>query len=107
MLLLDAAHHHAEMPCLADNTDTAGLHKLLQCFRYLLGQPFLNLKTTSEDIDDTRQLAQSDDLFIRQIRDVHFPEKRQQVVLAKAKKLDVFDDYHLIVFHFEQSTIHD
>jgi hypothetical protein len=36
---------------------------------------------------------------------VHFAEKRQHVVLAQAKKLDVLHHHHLVVLHFEQGAV--
>ena len=50
MLFFDAAHHHAKMPGLANNAYTPWVYEFLKCFRQLLGQALLNLKTPCEHI---------------------------------------------------------
>src|SRR5579871_3861430 len=61
VLLLDPAHHHAEVPGLADYTHTGGLDDLLDTVRDFFRHPFLNLQAPREDIHDARNLAQPDD----------------------------------------------
>ena len=49
----------------------------------LAGEALLHLQAASEDIDEARDLAESDDLAVGDVGDVHLAEEGQQVVLAE------------------------
>src|SRR5437660_296090 len=91
MLLFHAAHLHAEMASFDDYTHSLRSDFLLNRFRNLAGQPFLNLQTPSEHIDQTRDFAEAKHALFRQIGDVSLAEERQQVVFAEAEKFNVLD----------------
>ena len=78
-MLFDAPHHHAEMAGLHHNGDAVGIELLLQRFRNLYGQSFLYLKPSAERVYKPRNLAEADDLLIRQIADVAFAKEGEQV----------------------------
>src|SRR6185312_4165215 len=102
MLLLHTAHHYAKVPRLNDHTYALGLDGALDGFRDLYRKPLLHLQTTGKNIDETRDLAQPDDLAVGNIRDMHLAEERQHVVLTKTEHFNVFDDHHLVIVHLKQ-----
>src|SRR5688572_20113193 len=70
VLLLDPPHHHAEVECLDDDTDTGWLENFIDRRRDLLGEAFLHLKAAREDVDDARNLRQPDDVLLGDVRNV-------------------------------------
>ncbi len=102
VLLLDAAHHHAQVPCLDHHAHALRLDDLLDGFGDLRGQPLLHLQAAREDLDQARQLAQPDHFALRNVGDVHLAEEGQQVMFAEAEHLDVLHDHHLVVVDVEQ-----
>src|SRR5690348_5544731 len=82
MLLLDTPHHHAEMPGFANHAYADGVYQFLDGLSNLLRKTFLDLKASRECVYQPRDLAESDNLLIRQISDVHLPKKGQQMMFA-------------------------
>ena len=74
VLLLDAAHHHAQVDRLHHDADAAGSEHLVDRPGYLLGEPLLHLETAREDLDEARQLREPDDPPVRDVGDVDLPE---------------------------------
>jgi hypothetical protein len=107
VLLLDAAHPHAEMLGLDHHPDALGLELLHEDIRELRGHPLLDLEAAREHVREARDLGDPDDLAARQIRDVDLPEERQEVMLAKRVEIDVLDDDHLGVLFGEERSIDD
>ena len=68
----------------------------------VLGHPLLHLRPVRDDFDDAGQLAQADDLAVRDVADVGHADERQQVVLAHAVEADVADEHHLVVLLGEE-----
>jgi len=65
--------------------------------RDLLAEPFLELRTSGEDIDCPRQLRQPDHPALPgQIGDVRLTEEGQQVMFAHAAELDASDQDRLV-----------
>ena len=95
-LLLDATRFHAQVTRSDDNANTLRLQVFLEGIGDLIGQAFLNLQATGEGIDHTRQLAQSDDLAVRNISNGRRAEERGHVVLAMRIERNVLDDHHLV-----------
>jgi hypothetical protein len=60
VLLLDAAHHHAEVASFADDANTQGIDAFLDALRHLLCQALLDLQAASEGIDNPRDFAEPD-----------------------------------------------
>src|SRR5690349_15925881 len=56
ILLLDAAHHHAEVIRLDDHANAGWREHILDRASNLLGEPLLHLQPSREDLDDARQL---------------------------------------------------
>src|SRR5438552_974891 len=94
---LDPPHLHAQVARLHDDTDTPGGERLVERLGDLPGQLLLELQAVREDLDEARDLAQTDDLAIWQITHVDVPEERQHVVLAQTVEVDVLDHDHLVV----------
>src|SRR5271163_80116 len=102
MLLLDAAHHHAQVAGLDDYGHALRFDYSLDGFGDLGGEALLNLEAAGKDFDQAWNFAEADHLAVGDVGDVYFAEERQQVVFAEAEHFDVFDDHHLIVGDGEQ-----
>ena len=89
VLLLDAAHRHAEVRAFDDDGDAQGIDLLADGVGDLAGEPLLHLQPSREHVDESRDLAESDDAALRDVRDVALAEERQQMVLAEAVEVDV------------------
>ena len=63
-LLFNAAHHHAEVLGLEDDTDTQGVNCALNGFGDLASETLLHLEATGEDIDEACHLAEADDFAL-------------------------------------------
>lgn len=105
VLLLNAAHDHAQMLGFDDDGNALRTDLLVDGFGNLHRQTFLHLKPPRVHVHQAGNLAQTDDAAVGDIRDVAFAEERKQMVLAKAEHLDVFDDNHLIVCDIEQCRV--
>src|SRR5215470_10861632 len=105
MLLLDAAHHHAEMAGFDDYAYALRVDGFLNRLGDLRGETFLDLQTPRENFDQPRNLAQTNYFALRDVGDVNFAKKGQQVVLAKAEHLDVFHDHHFVVADSEKGFL--
>ena len=107
VLLLDAAHGHAQVRRLHDDGDTERGHAVADGVGDLVRQPLLHLQSAAEYVDDSRKLAQADDPRVRNVGDVALAEKRQQMMLAQAVEVDVPDDDHLVIIDREQCAVED
>src|SRR6266576_1579781 len=103
MLLLDAAHHHAEMPRLDHHANSLRFDRLLDRLGNLSGQPLLNLEPPRENLNQPRNLAETNDFSIRNISHVYLAEEWQHVVLTQAEHLYILYDHHLVIRNGEQS----
>ena len=74
------------MLSLDNDSDTFGIKNFHQRGRDLFGHTFLDLQTAGEHIHDPGDFAQTQDLFLGNVTDVAFAEKRQHVMFAKAEK---------------------
>ena len=68
-------------------------------------QPLLHLQPAGEHVDDPRDLAETEDAAVGEIRDVRLAEEGQQVVLAEAVDLDVPHHDHLRVRLLEDGAV--
>lgn len=107
MLFLDPAHHHAEVARLDDDADADGFQHGLECIADFLTESFLGLETPRIHIDDARDFAEADDMFVRDVPDVHFSGEGKEVVLTERVALDVFHDDHTVGVGREQCTVDD
>ena len=107
VLLLHAAHHHAEMAGLTDHPTPMGS----STFWMVSAISWVSRSWTCSrraNMSTMRGILLSPITLSRgQIGDVHLAEERQQVVLAHAEELDVLHDHHLVVLHVEQSPVDD
>src|SRR5438445_5407241 len=107
VLLLDTAHHHAEVARLNDHADTLGLDDFLDSLCDLGGEALLDLQAAREEFDQPWNFAEADDFAVRNVGHVHLSEERQHVVLAEAEHLDVFDDHHFVIGNREESAFQE
>ena len=90
-----------------DDADAMGIQLCTQRFRDLHSQPFLNLQTPGEHIDDSRDLAETDHFLIGQIADMDSAKKRQEVMFAHTEEVDIFDDDHFVVFDRKERPVQE
>ena len=70
------------MLCLDDNHDTTGVQIFHHSGRDLIRQFLLDLGAAGICLNGTGKLAESCDLSVRQISDVHVAEEGEQMMLA-------------------------
>src|SRR5216683_8217553 len=97
VLFLNTAHHHTEVTGLADNTHAFWNDRLLNRLRNLLRETLLNLQPPGEGVHDPWNLAQTEHFVLRQVGHMHLAKEGQEVMLAQTEKLDILDNYHLVV----------
>src|SRR5687767_2789637 len=107
ILLFHATHSHAEMFGFYHYRDSQWIKLFHDDRRYLIGQSFLNLQAARVDVDQTRQFGDAHDLVMRDVRHVCFAEKRQHVMFAKRKEVDIFLNDHLLVVFGEEGIVDD
>src|SRR4029434_2840593 len=84
VLLFNTSHDHAEMLGFDDDGHSFRVNLLADRFGDLGRKTFLNLKGTGKHVHKARNLAQANDLAIRNVSDVTLAEKRQEMMFAKA-----------------------
>ena len=107
ILLFHAAHHHAEMFCFHDNADATRLQTFHERVGDLDRELFLDLQSTSENIDNARDFGQANNFSVRNVSDVCSTDEWQQVVLTHRIKLDVFDENDLAGVGSEDRFVYD
>jgi len=107
MLLLHAPHHHAEVLGFYDDRDALGLQHRFQRVADLLGEAFLGLEPAGEHVDDARDLAEADDVLIRDVAHMHLADEGQEMMLAQAVAFDIGDDDHSIGLTGKKRVVHN
>src|SRR6185437_5354292 len=107
ILLLNTAHHHAEMICFDHDAHAARLEHALNRFGDLLGEPLLHLQAARKHLDDARELGEPYDLVVRDVRDVRLAEEGKHVMLAQRIELDVAHHDHARVLFLEHGIAND
>ena len=107
VLLLDAAHHHAEMLRLDDDADALRLRLGHDGVCDLLCHALLNLQAAREHVDDAGELRDAEHLALRDVADRALAVERQHVVLAHRVELDVLQDHHVVRAGREVRAVHD
>src|SRR2546425_688953 len=105
VLLLDAAHDHAEVLRLNDYGHAARMNFFINRICNLSSQPLLHLKASGIHVHQPRYLAQADDTAIWNVPYMAFSEERKQMMLAQAEELDVSNDNHFVISDIEQSLV--
>ena len=82
-----------------DHSDAEWRQLLLDHQGDLMRQPLLHLQPPRKNIHQAWNLAETDHLRPRDVRDVTLAEERQQVVLAETIEVNVLDDHHLAVIN--------
>ena len=93
------------MFALHDNTDTEGADGIPDLPGYLRCESLLDLKPTCVVIDDSSELADTDDLRICDITDVALSEEWQHVMFAEAIYFDIPRDDHVVRLGLEDGVV--
>src|ERR1051326_2962135 len=88
-----------------DDGNTPGMNLLVDRFRDLRRQPFLNLQAPGKHVDEPGNFAEADHPAIGYVPDVAFAEKRKEMMFAQAEKFDIPDDDHLVVGDIKQCLV--
>lgn len=105
ILFFHAAHHHAQMAGLHDDGHTMRLEFGLQRVCNLHGQSLLHLQSAAKGIHQPRDLAQSDHFFVRHVSNMASSKKREQMVFAHTKEVDILHNHHLVILDWKQGAI--
>jgi hypothetical protein len=105
-LLLDAAHHHAQVHGLDHHAHAGRPQHVADGAGHLLGEPLLHLQPPREHLDDARQLGEPHDAAVRDVGDVHLPDEGEHVVLAHRVEVDVAHEHHVLVLLLEHGVAH-
>jgi hypothetical protein len=109
-------------PALDYDSNACWLKKLLNGIGNLLGQSFLNLKSSCKDISDSSKLqsqssqppisvfiaqylAESQDLSPWYVANMHFAIERNHMMFAQRENLNISNDHHLISVNSENGII--
>lgn len=103
VLLLHAAHLHAEVLGCAGHYYAVVGKRLTQEFAHLSREAFLHLQTAREVVNHTCELGESYHLAARYIAYGYASEEGKYVVLAEGVELDVFYDNHAGTGMFKDS----
>src|SRR6516164_3388497 len=101
MLLLNSAHHHAQMSRLDHNAHTLRSDCTVNRVSDLRCESFLHLQSPRKDLHQPRNSGESNHFSIRDIRDVDLSEERQKMVFAQTEHLNILDDHHFVVSYVE------
>ncbi len=93
----NATNRHACVRGFDDDGHAPDVEFFDQQVGHLLGHPFLYLRSTRNDFDQARQLAEPNDATAGKVADVGLAHKRQQVMLTEAAKTNVPNDNDLVV----------
>ena len=106
ILFLDTAHRHAQVERINHDSHAFRFQDLAEAVRNLCGQAFLHLQAPAKGVNDSRNLAETDDFAVGDVGHVAFSEKRKHVMFTQAEHIDVFDDDHFVgVRILKQSVI--
>jgi hypothetical protein len=107
VLLFYSTHHHAEVGSFDNHGDPVGFEDFHQGFRNLGGESLLHLQTAREHIDHTRDLGETYDFLFRDVGDMGFSCKREQVMLTKGVKFNVSYNDDFTGIGFEKGVPND
>src|SRR5439155_1479846 len=82
VLLLLAAHEHAEVDRFHDHGDAPRLERFVQRIRDLGRESLLHLQPPAVHLDEPRDLREADDLLARHVRDVGLAKKWDHMMLT-------------------------
>src|SRR5262245_34749728 len=105
VLFFHATHRHAQVRAFAHDGHTEWIDLLTNGLGNLVGHPLLDLQATSEHVDQSRNLAETNDVALRDVRHVTLTKERQDMVLAEAVEIDVLHDDHLAVVDREERIV--
>ena len=83
---------------LYNHDSTKRIESGLYAIFYLRSKALLHLQTTSKDIHNTRDLAESRYIFIGDVTNMSFAKERQHMMLTHGKEVNIFYNYHLPIF---------
>src|SRR6202022_2864757 len=91
VLLLHAAHLHAEVIGLDDDAHPDRLEVFLQALGDLTRHPLLYLEPSAVELHEPGHLAEAHQAAVRNVSDVNSAVEGQQMMLAERVHLDVLD----------------
>ena len=106
ILLLDAAHHHAEVLRLYDDANSLGAGLRHNSLRDLLGHALLYLEPARVHVDYARKLRDAEYLALRNVADRALAVERKHMVLAERIELDVLQYHHVVRAGGEARPVH-
>ncbi len=83
--LLHAAHDHAQVARLHDDGDALRLEHRHDGVGDLPRQPLLHLQAAREHLGDARQLRDPDHVVVRDVPDMHLPQRIRNSIIYWAK----------------------
>ena len=95
--MLHAAGAHALVLGVDQHGDAGGREVVLDGVGDLHGHGLLGLETLGEDLDQTGQLGETDDLAGRHVRDPGLAQERRHVVFAVALHVDAAQHDHVVI----------
>ena len=102
VLLLHAAHLHAQVLRLNHNHHSQRVQRALDTILDLGSQSLLYLQSAGKNVHHACNLAQSCYASVGDVRHVCLAEERQHVVFAQRVELDIFYHHHLLVIFLKQ-----
>ena len=96
-MFLGAANGHAGVNRLDHARGADGIQLIHQGVGDLHRQPLLHLRPTCVTFHQTRQLAQSHDFSVGQIRHMRPAGERQQMMLTQRMKFDVAQQHNFVI----------
>ena len=73
----------------------------------LSGQPFLDLQPTGEQIGQSGQFGQANDLPVGDISNVHVSREGDHMMFTQGMDIDVPDDHHFVVIFAKDGVVRD
>lgn len=104
-MLAYTACRHALVLTFDNHADALRFQDVLYAMGDLRGHRLLHLQPPREGLYDAGELADSDDLSVRQVADMDFAEYGSEVMLAVRLEVNVSQDDHLVIaVHFLKSA---
>jgi len=103
MLLLDSAHHHAQVLRFNDYSDPKWIDGIQNGLCNLGCQAFLYLQAASKDVHQSWHFTKSNNFSSRDIGVVSLAEEGQNMMFAQTERFNIPYDHHLVVGYVDHS----
>mmetsp|Transcript_7492 Transcript_7492/g.20239 ORF Transcript_7492/g.20239 Transcript_7492/m.20239 type:complete len:278 (-) Transcript_7492:320-1153(-) len=105
--LLHSAHDHAEVSAFDDDGNTQWFDGLNDGIGDLAGETLLDLQAAGEDLGNTGELGESENLAVGDVSDMDASCEWHHVMFAETVDVDVTHDDHLVVVLLEDGLVGD